>query len=228
MKANRRLSVQLPEGKAASLPVPSATPRAPLTPHCQNASIGFPSTIPCVHALTLGLPTHPPISTHGQQVFNSTFEGCLGRYGGGAIFACGADISDSIFDSNEATGLFGAVVNGDLSDEIRANASLSLGVAGENYTCPPLFVSSTFFESNVAATGYGGAIASVDSSLSVFNTSVLSTLGGGIYFGTSSSDGRDQLEVSQAVGRSVGRSPPAGPVGVAAESTNHRITLKDF
>ncbi|CAM9848623.1 unnamed protein product, partial [Ectocarpus sp. 8 AP-2014] len=130
-------------------------------------------------------------------VLNSSFEGCLGRYGGAALFACGANIYESTFDSNEATGLFGAIVNGDLSDEERANATLSLGGGGQsgNYTCPPLFVSGTIFESNSASTGYGGAIASVDSSLSVFNSSVLSTLGGGIYFGTSDDSGRDQLEL---------------------------------
>ncbi|CBJ48868.1 conserved unknown protein [Ectocarpus siliculosus] len=130
-------------------------------------------------------------------VLNSSFEGCLGRYGGAALFACGANIYESTFDSNEATGLFGAIVNGDLSDEERANATLSLGGGGQsgNYTCPPLFVSGTMFESNSASTGYGGAIASVDSSLSVFNSSVLSTLGGGIYFGTSDDSGRDQLEL---------------------------------
>ncbi|CAN0541006.1 unnamed protein product, partial [Ectocarpus sp. 12 AP-2014] len=130
-------------------------------------------------------------------VLNSSFEGCLSRYGGAAMFACGANIYESTFDSNEATGLFGAIVNGDLSDEERANATLSLGGGGEsgNYTCPPLFVSGTMFESNSASTGYGGAIASVDSSLSVFNSSVLSSLGGGIYFGTSDDSGRDQLEL---------------------------------
>ncbi|CAN0380253.1 unnamed protein product, partial [Ectocarpus fasciculatus] len=129
-------------------------------------------------------------------VLNSSFEGCLGRYGGAALFACGANIYESTFDGNEATGLFGAIVNGDLSDEERANATLSLGGGQSgNYTCPPLSVSGTMFEDNSASTGYGGAIASVDSSLSVFNSSVLSTLGGGIYFGTSDDSGRDQLEL---------------------------------
>lgn len=149
------------------------------------------------------------------QVLNSSFEGCLGRYGGAALFACGADIYESTFEGNEASGLFGAVVNGDLSDEERAEASLSLvaatttttttssGTGGQsqgqsqNYTCPPLTVSGTIFDANLAATGVGGAIASVDSSLSVFNSSLLDTVGGAIYFGTSDGGGRDQLDVSR-------------------------------
>lgn len=109
---------------------------------------------------------------------------------------------ESTFDGNEATGLFGAVVNGDLSDEERADATMNYGApaaaaAGENYTCPPLFVSGTLFDGNVAVTGYGGAIASVDSSLSVFNSSMVDTFGGAVYFGTSADDGRDQLEVER-------------------------------
>lgn len=102
-------------------------------------------------------------------------------------------------------------MNGDLSDEERADATLSLGGGAggssssgaggggggaENYTCPPLFVSGTIFDGNVAVTGYGGAIASVDSSLSVLNSSMLDSFGGAVYFGTSADDGRDQLEVS--------------------------------
>lgn len=144
-----------------------------------------------------------------SKVFNSSFEGCLGRYGGAALFACGADIYDSTFDSNEATGLFGAVVNGDLSDEERAEASSSLvatttsttGGPMQNYTCPPLVVSGTIFDANMATTGVGGAIASVDSSLSVFNSSLLDTVGGAIYFGTSDGSGRDQLVVSDKTSR---------------------------
>eukprot|EP00752_Nemacystus_decipiens_P008481 g7578.t1 len=130
-------------------------------------------------------------------VLNSSFEGCLGRYGGAALFACGANIFESTFDGNEATGLFGAVVNGDLSDEERVDATMNYGAPtpAENYTCPPLFVSGTLFDGNVAVTGYGGAIASVDSSLSVFNSSMVDTFGGALYFGTSADDDRDQLEM---------------------------------
>ncbi|CAN0115402.1 unnamed protein product [Pylaiella littoralis] len=138
-------------------------------------------------------------------VLNSTFEECLSLYGGAALFACGANIYDSTFDRNEATGLFGAVVNGDLSDEDRAEASLSLvattttastaGGETQNYTCPPLYVSGSIFEGNLVTTGVGGAIASVDSSLSVFNSSLLDTVGGAIYFGTSDGSGRDQLDL---------------------------------
>lgn len=134
-----------------------------------------------------------------KKVLNSSFEGCLGRYGGAALFTCGADVFDSTFGSNEATGLFGAVVNGDLSDEERADATLNYGAPtpGENYTCPPLYVSGTRFEGNMAVTGYGGAIASIDSSLSVFNSSMVDTFGGAVYFGSSADDGRDQLEVCE-------------------------------
>eukprot|EP00903_Cladosiphon_okamuranus_P017268 g15912.t1 len=130
-------------------------------------------------------------------VLNSSFEGCLGRYGGAALFTCGADVFESTFDGNEATGLFGAIVNGDLSDAERADATLSYGAPapGENYTCPPLFVSGTLFKGNIASSGYGGAIASIDSSVSVFNTSMVETFGGAVYFGTSADDDRDQLEM---------------------------------
>lgn len=58
-------------------------------------------------------------------------------------------------------------------------------------------MSGTIFDGNVAVTGHGGAIASVDSSLSVFNSSMLDTFGGAVYFGTSADDGRDQLEVRE-------------------------------
>lgn len=100
--------------------------------------------------------------------------------------------------------MFGAVVNGDLSDEDRAAAKVDLGggVGGgggqdQNYTCPPLYVTGTTFDANLAVTGYGGAIASVEASLFLSNSSLVNTLGGAIYFGTSDNNGRDQLEVGQ-------------------------------
>lgn len=134
-------------------------------------------------------------------MFNSSFEGCVGRYGGAALFICGGDIQDSTFKRNEGSGLFGAVVNGDLSDEDRLSASLPSGASsasgGDNYTCPPLSVHGTTFEENVAVSGYGGAIVSIDASLSVLNSTVSSTFGGGIYFGTSDENGRDQFEVCE-------------------------------
>lgn len=112
------------------------------------------------------------------------------------MFLCGGDVADSTFADNEAS-LFGAVVNGDLSDSDRLDATALLGAAaGENYTCPPLSVSGTTFDGNGASKGYGGAIASVDASLSVFNCTIKGSLGGGLYFGTSDDTGRDRLEVS--------------------------------
>lgn len=111
---------------------------------------------------------------------------------------CGGEIVDSTFAENEAPGLFGTVVNGDLSDEARLEATKALGATtpGQNYTCPLLSISGTIFDSNSLAGGYGGGVASIDASLSVFNSSFLGNLGGAMYFGTSSLQGRDQLEVS--------------------------------
>lgn len=137
----------------------------------------------------------PPL----KQVLNSSFESCLGLYGGAALFLCGGVVTDSAFLDNEATGIFGAVVNGDLSAEERLDASLQLdasSLAGRNFTCPPLYVSGTVFEGNVAVGGYGGGVASVDASLSVINSTFYGTIGGALYFGTSDGTGRDQLEVS--------------------------------
>lgn len=128
---------------------------------------------------------------------NSTFESCLGRYGGAALFLCGGRIIDSTFASNEAEGLFGAVVNGDLSDEERLNASIALSTPnGQSFTCSALRVSGTIFEENFSGNGYGGAIASVDAGLSVFNSTMVETVGGALYFGTADDTGRDQLKVS--------------------------------
>ncbi|CAN0293235.1 unnamed protein product, partial [Laminaria digitata] len=140
-------------------------------------------------------------------VLNSSFESCLGLYGGAALFICGGEVIDSTFSDNEATGLFGAVVNGDLSDEDRLDASLHLdaaAAAGGNFTCPPLYVSGTVFDGNVAVGGYGGGLASVDASLSVINATFFSTVGGALYFGTSDGSGRDELEVGGWVGGWVG------------------------
>lgn len=134
------------------------------------------------------------------QVMNSTFEGCLGRYGGAALFICGADITNSRFLRNEAETSFGAVVNGDLSEDQRYNASVTFGTPeGENYTCPLLSISHCSFDENTAVNGYGGAIASVEASLSVFNSSFIETDGGALYFGTSDEEGRDELNVSASI-----------------------------
>lgn len=107
-------------------------------------------------------------------------------------------MEDSTFAGNEASGVFGAIVNGDLSDEERLNASVSLTASvsdGGYYTCPALSISGTLFDGNAAVGGYGGGVASVDASLSVFNSSFVGSLGGALYFGTSDLDGRDQLNV---------------------------------
>ena len=132
------------------------------------------------------------------KVLNSSFQGCLGRYGGAALFLCGGVIEDSTFDSNEATGLFGAVVNGDLSEEERQNATSVFGATppGQNYTCSDLTIAGSRFISNSVTGGFGGAIASVDASLTVYNLSLLEGTGGALYFGTSDDSGRDQLDVS--------------------------------
>lgn len=136
---------------------------------------------------------------YGQpQVFNSSFEGCFGRYGGAALFLCGGYVEDSTIAGNEASGVFGAVVNGDLSDEERLNASISLAGAvsdGGYYTCPALSISGALFDGNAAVGGYGGGVASVDASLSVFNSSFVGSLGGALYFGSSDLNGRDELNV---------------------------------
>ncbi|CAN0443486.1 unnamed protein product, partial [Ascophyllum nodosum] len=130
-------------------------------------------------------------------VLNSSFQGCLGRYGGVALFLCGGVIEDSTFDSNEATVLFGAVVNGDLSEEERQNATSVFGATppGQNYTCPDLTIAGSRFISNSVTGGFGGAIASVDASLTVYNSSLLEGTGGALYFGTSDDSGRDQLDM---------------------------------
>lgn len=119
---------------------------------------------------------------------------------------CGGEVVDSAFLDNEATGLFGALVNGDLSDEDRLDAALAVSSSSAgNFTCPPLYVTGTVFDGNVAVGGYGGGIASVDAGLSVINSTFFSTVGGALYFGTSDGSGRDQLEVGWWLGGEVGR-----------------------
>lgn len=124
----------------------------------------------------------------------------MGRYGGAALFLCGGSVTDSTFIGNEADGLFGAVVNGDLSDDERTNASVALGsgVSG-TYTCPALVIAGTVFEDNASGNGYGGAVASVDAGLLVFNSTMHGNVGGALYFGTGDDNGRDQLDVSSKV-----------------------------
>lgn len=134
-----------------------------------------------------------------EQITNSTFEACLARYGGAALFLCGGQVSDSVFSRNEAEGLFGAVVNGDLSDEQRENASIAFGTPpGETFACPLLRISGSTFAENVASIGYGGSVASVEAPLWMFNSTLVETTGGALYFGTSD-DEEDQLDVSQRV-----------------------------
>lgn len=127
----------------------------------------------------------------------------MGRYGGSALFLCGGVIEDSTLQGNEASGILGAVVNGDLSEEERLNASYVYGNPSgqDNYTCSELSVSGSIFVDNSVIGGYGGSIASIDASLSVWNSSFISTTGGALYFGTSDDSGRDQLKVS--VGRAL-------------------------
>lgn len=138
----------------------------------------------------------PALDKHEQAV-NSTFEACLARYGGAALFLCGGEILHTKFLENEADGLFGAVVNGDLSDEQKENASVALGsTAGTNYTCPLLKISLSSFHDNLALNGYGGAVASVDAKLSVWNSTMTGTTGGALYFGTSNEEDRNQIDVS--------------------------------
>lgn len=121
----------------------------------------------------------------------------MGRYGGSALFLCGGVIEDSTLEGNEASGILGAVVNGDLTEEERLNATSVYGNPSgqENYTCPELSVSRSNFVDNSVIGGYGGSIASIDASLSVSNSSFISTTGGALYFGTSDDSGRDQLKV---------------------------------
>ncbi|CAN0052920.1 unnamed protein product, partial [Choristocarpus tenellus] len=115
------------------------------------------------------------------HVSQSHFEAGVAVYGGGALFLCGGRIDDSTFTRNEANTAFGAVVSGAFPEEVGP--------------CPALQVTRCLFDSNEAVLGNGGAIAVVESSFLLENSSITNNKGGGVYFGVSDWSGRDSIEL---------------------------------